>query len=651
MVISVSRYSATHFTSVRALTQISVMMLLALHVALPGQHRRVPQHLSRSKCLRPDPGPTCLHDHPIASRLLPSHLTLRGGGEMRASTTSSGKKQKHADKPLGPGKLLDRKTLNKKTRAGKVSIKEAFMSNLRVVTARKGILEEYQRKYHPDGEKSKETGGPNGKHSKSMLKKKMSKSANASFSVNGDAVLATRKTKIASSGGSSSRLQASADDDDHETKETRTAAEESHTTQAQQQEQTATSRAGQASSSSNTTKAYMHSKNFTVWVWNASSVHGILSELNRTGLCMHKDLDQRVRSFMARLQKQGRRDLLLNAVKEFRDHLSRPMSDSRRVRNKCAVLTNLLHTAMKNAPSPIRKHQNYDDENASDTQTDTVNQNHDAHGDAAVQQTPPKETYFRDRTEEQVRWNTMLQWGVHVHNDVDATAQENSTYMQRYPTVVGRRVFTCGSAPVEIVLRVKKMSRMMFIGVLTRNSTIETSLTGGLTAWWGDQNMTNKAWYIVSNGRALNGGRVVTTGAPQFGQNDIVIARLELAEGRVTFLRGNEDATCAGVLHAFYNVREAVRLAVQFKEQDDCVRLLHTRPYIPTQNPDTSGGDGVMGTDIEKGVNASVGGADDAALRNDSRCAFVSICLYVCICIYMYACMYMYVCIYSDSES
>ncbi len=33
--------------------------------------------------------------------------------------------------------------------------------------------------------------------------------------------------------------------------------------------------------------------------------------------------------------------------------------------------------------------------------------------------------------------------------------------------------------------------------------------------------------------------------------------------------------------------------------------------YTPTQNPDTSGGDGVMCTDSLMGVNASVGGADE----------------------------------------
>jgi hypothetical protein len=57
--------------------------------------------------------------------------------------------------------------------------------------------------------------------------------------------------------------------------------------------------------------------------------------------------------------------------------------------------------------------------------------------------------------EEKVKWGSVLSHSVHVAGGGDelAISVANSSYMESYPTVIGRRVFTNSSPPVEVPAR------------------------------------------------------------------------------------------------------------------------------------------------------------------------------------------------------
>jgi hypothetical protein len=54
--------------------------------------------------------------------------------------------------------------------------------------------------------------------------------------------------------------------------------------------------------------------------------------------------------------------------------------------------------------------------------------------------------------EEKVKWGAVLSHSVHVAGGGDelAISVANSSYMESYPTAIGRRVFTNSSPPVEV---------------------------------------------------------------------------------------------------------------------------------------------------------------------------------------------------------
>jgi hypothetical protein len=612
------RHSSLQLSSLWMRILPCILWMLCLQLVSPGQHE---------KCARPATGRVPYQGPSFASvenrvdahRTFPLLISLRGGG-IRGSPHVKEKTIRR--KTHGPDQVLDRKTFTSRNKKGAVSIKEAFVSNLRAVSARKGTLEEYQRKYN-EGKKPEGEAAKPGKaaHNPKIVQKDLSAASGISLAEKKLHNSAKSKRKFSSMGKEEDK-QADLHEPDQSTA----------TTKDTQQ------------------------KNVTEFVWNASSVQSVLSELNRTGLCLHTDLDLRVRAFMTRLQKQGRKALVLQALRNFCDHLLRPVSESRRIRNKCAVLTRMLHTAVENAPNPIKKASS-----ASHTPNGTDPADiTDFYGQNQAPLPLVIGTRTCERSEEQVRWGTAMQVGVQITNDVDAIALENSTYMVKYPTVAGRRVFTNASAPIEVVMRVTKMSKMMFIGVLARNSSLQQTLISGLSTWWGAATMVNKAWYVVSNGRALNGGRLLSSGGTHFQENDLVIVRLELAQHRVTILKGNEDGSTGQTLMVFEDVTDAVRVAVQFKEERDSVRLLVTRPYVPPQDVTAGQADGATAlvnddmADDEKRGKIS-GGTGGVGAKNETRCVYVCVsvrgesvflgalwwCVYrLYVRTYMHTCMY-----------
>eukprot|EP00961_Rhodomonas_salina_P041181 554220-Rhodomonas_salina.1 len=190
----------------------------------------------------------------------------------------------------------------------------------------------------------------------------------------------------------------------------------------------------------------------------AQSVHrsadAILAHLNRTGLCNSSELDNRVQTFMIAMKKSGEKDALVRGLEQFKEYLLRPTSSKRNIRNKSAVLTKLLLDAKSGKTTALQKNQT---------------------GDQASDETA---------SSAQLSWSAAYRWGVALSGQDSrvATALCNSTYMESYATVVTEQVFRA-DRDHEIRLRVGNMSRMMFIGAISKRKSLDGAQN--VSEWWG----------------------------------------------------------------------------------------------------------------------------------------------------------------------
>jgi hypothetical protein len=176
-----------------------------------------------------------------------------------------------------------------------------------------------------------------------------------------------------------------------------------------------------------------------------------------------------------------------------------------------------------------------------------------------------------------------------------AAARRDSVFQVTYPTAVAQRVLR-GNRQHYVALRIDKMAHVMFVGVLAKSCTDGREagaqyLSAGLpSAWWGSPLMTGKAAYVVSNGRCLDGGALVSASGVTFAQGDTIIVRFSPANRSVAFFKrtsateaheeegegGGGDGPGAAdlLIGTVGNVSGRVRVAAQLKSKGDCVSIV-----------------------------------------------------------------------------
>ena len=303
-----------------------------------------------------------------------------------------------------------------------------------------------------------------------------------------------------------------------------------------------------------------------------SGPDAILREMNRTGLCRSEELDSRVEAFIIKLKRGGKRAALVSALVKFREHLLRPQSHRRRVRNKSAVLTKLLLSAQE-----------------------------------ARELRLPEGVHGLEHVREEA-WCTELSCDVDLAGTEgeaeavngtaalrSAAALRDSVFQVTYPTAVGQRVLR-GNRQHHVALRIDKMAHVMFVGVLAKSSMDgreagAQSLSAVVpSAWWGSPLMTGKVAYVVSNGRCLDGGALVSASRVTFTQGDTIIVRFSPANRSVAFFKrtsateaheeegegGGGDGPGAAdlLIGTVGNVSGRVRVAAQLKSKGDGVSIV-----------------------------------------------------------------------------
>ena len=301
----------------------------------------------------------------------------------------------------------------------------------------------------------------------------------------------------------------------------------------------------------------------------------LLRAMNRTGLCRNGELDSRVETFMIKLKKEGKRAELVSALTHFREHLTRPQSRGRRVRNKSALLTKLLLAAdrarLPSSPSDTTQNlQQSCDEWSRDLsyQVDCTVSEQEAGG-----------------SDSQTR------------NASIATALDDSLFQVSYPTAVAQRVLR-GDRLHWVAVRIEKMAQLLFVGGISKPCGEEQAPAAAPEpaapapaasplAWWASPRMTGKVAYVVSNGRCLDGASLISTSRVTFAAGDTVLIRYAPKDRRVSFFKrassrqacdggggGDDDDADDVLIGTVGNVSGRVRVAAQFKSRGDALAML-----------------------------------------------------------------------------
>lgn len=313
---------------------------------------------------------------------------------------------------------------------------------------------------------------------------------------------------------------------------------------------------------------------------NGSGPDAILRNMSRTGLCGNGELDSRVQAFMIKLKKQGKRAALVSALVKFREHLMRPQSRQRRVRNKSAVLTHLLLSAQREHESQLP--------------------------DAAQALPLTCDDWSRD-----------LCHNIEAVDGIprSAAALRDSVFQVAYPTAVAQRVLR-GDREHRVALRIDRMAHLMFVGVIAKSCTdgqgwaqegggdrgmqAQTAATSEPAAspfaWWGSPLMTGKVAYVVSNGRCLDGASLVSASRVTFQQGDTLVLVFSAKNRSVAFFKrtgarelheGEEGGQVDGLeggdllIGSVGNLSGRVRVAAQLKSKGDSVSIIPLPPPAP----------------------------------------------------------------------